>query len=110
VDDRLHKVLAQHGLGSRRQVEEWIRAGRIHVNGRPATIGQRVRTSDRIVVDGRDVTRRVGSAQRLRVVVYHRPGGDLQRGQAGDRRSPVHAPLATLLAGRWLPIHTVAFT
>ena len=109
MDDRLHKLLAQHGLGSRRQVEEWIRAGRIQVNGRPATIGQRVRTSDRIVVDGRDVTRRVGSAPRLRVVVYHKPGGELQRGRAGDDRAPVDARLPSLQAGRWLPINTLGF-
>jgi 23S rRNA pseudouridine2605 synthase len=109
LEERLHKVLAQHGLGSRRQVEEWIRAGRIEVNGRPATIGQRIRASDRIVVDGRDVTRRVATAQRLRVIVYHKPGGELQRGRAGDDRSPVDARLPSMHAGRWLPINTVGF-
>jgi 23S rRNA pseudouridine2605 synthase len=109
LEERLHKVLAQHGLGSRRQVEEWIRAGRILVNGRPATIGQRIRSSDRVVVDGRDVTRRVGAAQRLRVLAYHKPGGELQRGRAGDDRSTVDARLPSLHAGRWLPINTVGF-
>jgi 23S rRNA pseudouridine2605 synthase len=109
VEERLHKVLASHGLGSRRQVEEWIRAGRILVNGQPASIGQRVRSSDRIVVDGRDVTRRVGAAQRLRVIAYHKPGGELLRGRAGDDRSPVDARLPSLHAGRWLPINTVGF-
>jgi 23S rRNA pseudouridine2605 synthase len=109
LDERLHKVLAQHGLGSRRQVEEWIRAGRVLVNGQPASIGQRIRASDRIVVDGRDVTRRVAAAQRLRVLVYHKPGGELQRGRAGDDRTPVEARLPSLHAGRWLPINTLAF-
>ena len=109
MEERLHKALAQHGLGSRRQVEEWIRAGRILVNGRPATIGQRIRGSDRIVVDGRDVTSRVGAAQRLRVVAYHKPGGELQRGRAGDDRSTVDARLPSLHSGRWLPINTVGF-
>jgi len=110
LEERLHKALAQHGLGSRRQVEEWIRAGRILVNGRPATIGQRIRGSDRIVVDGRDVTSRVSAAQRLRVVAYHKPGGELQRGRAGDDRSTVDARLPSLHSGRWLPINTVGFT
>jgi 23S rRNA pseudouridine2605 synthase len=109
LEERLHKVLAQHGMGSRRQVEEWIRAGRILVNGRPATIGQRIRTSDRIVLDGRDVTQRVGAAQRLRIVVYHKPGGELQRGRAGDDRSTVDARLPSLHSGRWLPINTLGF-
>jgi 23S rRNA pseudouridine2605 synthase len=109
LEERLHKVLAQHGVGSRRLVEEWIRAGRVLVNGRPARIGQRVRTSDRIVVDGRDVTRRVGTAQRLRVIAYHKPGGELQRARTGDDRPPVEARLPSLHAGRWLPINTVGF-
>jgi 23S rRNA pseudouridine2605 synthase len=43
LEERLHKALAQHGVGSRRQVEEWIRAGRILVNGRPATIASESR-------------------------------------------------------------------
>ncbi len=102
-------MLAQHGLGSRRQVEDWIRAGRVLVNGRPATIGQRIRASDRVVVDGRDVTRRVGATQRLRIVAYHKPGGELLRSRAGDDRSAVEARLPSLHAGRWLPINTVGF-
>lgn len=109
MEERLHKLLAQHGVGSRRQVEDWIRAGRVQVNGRPATIGQRVRSSDRIVVDGRDVTRRVATEQKQRVIVYHKPGGELLRGRAGDDRSPVEARLPSLHAGRWLPINTVGF-
>jgi 23S rRNA pseudouridine2605 synthase len=109
VEERLHRLLARHGLGSRRQVEEWIRAGRILVNGQPASIGQRVRSSDRIVVDGRDVTRRVGAVQRLKVIAYHKPGGELLRGRAGDDRSPAEARLPSLHAGRWLPINTVGF-
>lgn len=107
--ERLHKLLAQHGLGSRRQVEDWIRAGRILVNGRPASIGQRIGPSDRIVVDGRDVTRRIAAPQRVRVLMYHKPGGELTRGRAGDDRAPVEARLPSLRAGRWLPINTLGF-
>jgi 23S rRNA pseudouridine2605 synthase len=109
VEERLHKLLAQHGLGSRRQVEEWIRAGRILINGQPASIGQRVRSSDRIVVDGKDVSKRVSAPQKLRVIAYHKPSGELLRGRVGDERSPVDARLPSLRAGRWLPINTVGF-
>ena len=69
MDERLHKLLAQHGIGSRRQVETWIQEGRISVNGRAAEIGQRVRSGDRIVVDGRDVTKRLSGAQDLRILL-----------------------------------------
>jgi 23S rRNA pseudouridine2605 synthase len=109
LGERLHKLLAQHGLGSRRQVEAWIRAGRILVNGRPASIGQSIRPSDRIVVDGRDVTRQVGAPLRVRVVMYHKPGGELARRRAGDDRVPVEARLPSLRAGRWLPVNTLGF-
>ena len=57
MSDRLHKLLAQHGIGSRRQVEAWIRDGRVLVNGEAATIGQEFHPRDRVVVDGRDVTK-----------------------------------------------------
>ena len=57
LSERLHKLLAQHGIGSRRQVEAWIREGRVLVNGRPAEIGHALQPGDRVVVDGTDVTR-----------------------------------------------------
>ena len=109
MDERLHKLLAQHGIGSRRQVEEWIRAGRVLVNGRPAEVGQRVRPSDRITVDGRDVSKRLATAPSLRVVVYHKPGGEMTRGREGDDRSVVETRLPSLRSGRWLPVNPLGF-
>jgi 23S rRNA pseudouridine2605 synthase len=109
VEERLHKLLAQHGLGSRRQVESWIEEGRVLVNGRPAEIGQRVRPGDRIVVDGRDVTKRLGSAQPLRVIVYHKPSGEMLRRQEGDERAGVEMRLPSLRSGRWLPVNALGF-
>jgi 23S rRNA pseudouridine2605 synthase len=84
LDERLHKLLAQHGIGSRRQVEAWIVEGRVLVNGKPAVIGQRVRPSDRVVVDGRDVSKRLSGAQVMRVIVYHKPSGEMLKRQQGD--------------------------
>jgi len=55
VTERLQKVLAAAGVASRREVESWIRAGRVSVNDRPATLGERVSPDDRIAVDGRRV-------------------------------------------------------
>ena len=48
MEERLHKLLARHGIGSRRQVETWIAEGRVTVNGQPAEVGQRVGDGDRI--------------------------------------------------------------
>ena len=109
MDERLHKLLAQHGLGSRRQVESWITEGRVLVNGRPAEIGQRVRTSDKIVVDGRDVTKRLHAPTELQVIVYHKPSGELLRRQAGDEREGVEMRLPALRSGRWLPVNALGF-
>lgn len=109
MDERLHKLLAQHGIGSRRQVETWIQEGRISVNGRAAEIGQRVRSGDRIVVDGRDVTKRLSGAQDLRILLYHKPSGEMLRRQAGDERVGVEMRLPSLRSGRWLPVSALGY-
>lgn len=110
MDERLHKVLASHGIGSRRQVEDWIRAGRVLVNGRPAELGQRVGPTDRVSVDGRDLSRRLAAAPALRVIVYHKPGGEMSRGgEQGDDRDAAVARLPSLRSGRWLPVNALGF-
>jgi 23S rRNA pseudouridine2605 synthase len=109
LDERLHKLLAQHGIGSRRQVESWIAEGRVLVNGRAAEVGQRVRPGDRIVVDGRDVTKRLSVPQALRVIVYHKPSGEMLRRQEGDERAGVDVRLPSLRSGRWLPVNALGY-
>jgi len=73
--ERLQKALARAGLGSRRQIETWIRAGRIAVDGETAVLGQRVDSSSQIQVDGRSVSLR--SDLPTRVFAYHKPEGEL---------------------------------
>ncbi len=102
MDERLHKLLAQHGIGSRRQVEEWIREGRVLVNGVPAGIGQRVRPSDRVVVDGRDVSKRLAAGPSLRVILYHKPEREMLRAREGDDRSGVETRRVAALCRSWL--------
>jgi 23S rRNA pseudouridine2605 synthase len=109
LDERLHKLLAQHGIGSRRQVEAWIREGRVLVNGKPAEIGQRVGSRDRVVVDGRDVSKRLAVRATLRVILYHKPSGEMSRSREGDDRAGVEDRLPSLHAGRWLPVNSLAF-
>ncbi len=70
---KLQKVLAELGHGSRREVEKWIEAGRVHVNGEPAHLGQRVGAEDSISIDGKEVTRRARSFGR--VLIYNKPAG-----------------------------------
>jgi 23S rRNA pseudouridine2605 synthase len=83
VAERLQKYLAQRGLGSRRAVEEWIRAGRLSVNGRIAELGQKVSHADDIRLDGRAIkTRATEGAQ---VFMFNRSPGDPLR-EADDER------------------------
>ena len=79
------------------------------VNGRPAEIGQQVKTGDRVVVDGRDVTKRLAFDHELQVILYHKPEGEMLRKQAGDERAGVEARLPTLRGGRWLPVNSLGF-
>jgi 23S rRNA pseudouridine2605 synthase len=109
LNERLHKLLAQHGLGSRRQVEAWIREGRVLVNGRPAEIGQHLQSGDKVVVDGRDVTRLLATEQRLRVLLYHKPTGEMLKRQEGDDREDIAARLPKLHAGRWVAVNALGF-
>ena len=109
ADERIQKTLAQRGIGSRRQIEDWIRAGRVQVNGRPAAVGQRVRPSDRIVVDGRDITRRLKVETKVRAIIYHKPEGEMLRARAGDERANVEAHLPTLPAGRWVVVNPIGY-
>src|SRR5690625_5602141 len=74
--EKLQKVLARAGLGSRREMEGWIEAGRIQVNGRPARLGDRVGSSDAIDVGGRRLDRAARESQPQRGVLYHKPAGE----------------------------------
>src|SRR6185436_14881626 len=81
--ERLQKYLAQRGLGSRRMIEEWIRAQRISVNGRIAELGQRVTPQDEIRLDGRPIKTRAAAA--AQAFIFNRSPGDPLREADGER-------------------------
>jgi 23S rRNA pseudouridine2605 synthase len=110
--ERLHKLLAQHGLGSRREIEKWMQAGRILLNGRPAQPGERYTPGDRIVIDGKDVTARLKvAADAPRVIIYHKPQGqpitpsDEAAETVGERS--VMESLPAVRGARWLVVNTM---
>lgn len=100
---KLQKVLAQAGLGSRRAMEAWIEAARVTVNGKVATIGARVGSADRIQVDGRDV-RIASTEQPARVLIYHKPEGEIVTREDPQGRETVFTKLPRLRGARWLSI------
>ena len=81
--ERLQKYLAQRGLGSRRGIEEWIRAQRLTVNGRIAELGQKVTAADDIRLDGRPI--RVRAAESAQAFMFNRSPGDPLRESTAER-------------------------
>jgi 23S rRNA pseudouridine2605 synthase len=105
---KLHKVLADAGLGSRRDMEELILAGRVSVNGQPAHIGQRIGPTDQVRVNGRTVNRRAAPAA-PRVLLYHKPAGEICTRDDPDRRATVFERLPRLKGARWVAIGRLDF-
>lgn len=99
---RLHKALADLGLGSRREIEGWIEAGRVTVNGRRAVLGQRIARGDRVAVDGKPVRLPDAEPAPIRVIVYNKPEGEICSRRDPEGRPTVFAALPRLRDGRWI--------
>ena len=100
---KLQKVLAQAGLGSRREMEQLVRAGRVTVNGAPALIGARVGPSDVIQVDGRPV-RGADRGSPPRVLLYHKPEGEIVSRDDPAERASVFDRLPPVRGAQWLAV------
>ena len=100
MTEKLQKVLADHGFGSRRQMERWIAAGRVAVNGQVARIGTRVDGADDIVVDGRRVAK--ASAASCRVIALNKRAGVIVSRRDPESRPTVFEGLPRLRTGRWI--------
>src|SRR5450830_210524 len=105
---KLHKVLAEAGLGSRRDMEDLIISGRVSVNGEPAHIGQRILPTDHVRINGKLIQRRV-SKKPPRVLVYHKPAGEIVSHNDPDGRPSVFDRLPTMKAGKWLAVGRLDF-
>ena len=102
MTEKLQKVLADHGFGSRRQMERWITAGRVTVNGQVAGIGARVDATDDIVVDGRKVAK--ASAASCRIIALNKRAGVIVSRRDPEGRPTVFEDLPRLRAGRWISV------
>jgi 23S rRNA pseudouridine2605 synthase len=105
---KLQKALADAGFGSRRELEEWIANGRVNVNGEPAHVGQRVGPNDRIKVNGKLVHLRLGK-QQPRVLIYHKPEGEIVSRDDPDGRPSVFEKLPRIRGGRWIAVGRLDF-
>lgn len=100
---KLHKVLAEAGLGSRRDMEELIIAGRVSVNGEPAHIGQRILPQDQVRINGKLIQRKV-SKKPPRVLIYHKPAGEIVSTSDPEGRASVFDSLPQMKVGKWLAV------
>jgi 23S rRNA pseudouridine2605 synthase len=97
---KLHKVLAQAGMGSRLEMEQLIMEGRITVNNEPAHIGQRVQYGDQVKVNGKPIRVRVETPP-ARVIAYHKPAGEIVTHDDPQNRPTVFRRLPKLFQGKW---------
>ncbi|TWI65485.1 23S rRNA pseudouridine2605 synthase [Pseudoduganella lurida] len=105
---KLHKVLAEAGLGSRRDMEDLIVAGRVSVNGEPAHIGQRILPADAVRINGKLIQRKV-SKKPPRVLVYHKPAGEIVSHDDPDGRASVFDRLPQMKVGKWIAVGRLDF-
>ncbi len=102
--EKLQKVLARIGVGSRRDVEGWIIKGRIKVNGKDATLGQRVDLHDAITIDGKVIKREEAAESVRRVILYNKPDGEICTRDDPEGRPTVFDKLPRPKEGRWINI------
>lgn len=107
--ERIQKVLARAGLGSRREIEAWISAGRIAVNGRPAGLGDKVSPKDRLELDGRPVNLHRDTRATTRVLAYHKPAGEICTRSDPEGRPTVFEKLPRLRDARWISVGRLDF-
>ncbi len=108
-DEKLQKVLATAGMGSRREMECMIEAGRVTVNGELAKLGARVKTGDKIQYNGKTITVKVATREATRVLLYNKPEGQICSRSDPEGRPSVYDNLPHLKSGRWISVGRLDF-
>jgi len=101
---RLQKLLAEAGLGSRRAVEDWIRAGRLTVGGRKARLGDRATSADDVRLDGKRLKLTTGESRAHELLLYYKPAGEVTTRSDPEGRPTVFERLPPPGRGRWINV------
>jgi 23S rRNA pseudouridine2605 synthase len=111
MSERLHKLLAQHGYGSRRELEKWIAEGRVLLNGRAAAAGARYESGDKVVLDGKDISARLRHTASPTVLLYHKAHDQLldarEAQSRGDLKETVLEHLPAARGARWQAVNVM---
>jgi 23S rRNA pseudouridine2605 synthase len=102
--ERIQKVLANAGYGSRREIEDWIRLGRIKVNGKAVTLGDRIGMRDRISLDGKLLKFQQTITAAIRIIAYNKPAGQICSRKDREGRPTVFDKLPKIQNARWVNI------
>ena len=104
ITNRLQKVLSQAGLGSRREMERWIQEGLVQINGRLAKIGEVANAEDKITVKGKLIDNPLKNLQNTRILLYHKPVGEISSRFDAHHEKTVFETLPYLKKGRWIQV------
>ena len=104
MTERVQKVLARGGLGSRREIEAWIKEGRIRINGVRAQLGDQIAADDRITVDGRRIAPKRLQPPNSQVILYYKPAGEVCTRRDPEGRPTVFRALPRPPQGRWVSV------
>ncbi len=107
--EKIQKILAHAGAGSRRQVETWIQEGRITVNDQPAKIGDRMTYHDKVCIDGREIPLFKSKNQKSRVLLYHKPEGEMCTRNDPEGRPTIFTNLPMIRNSRWICVGRLDF-
>lgn len=102
--ERLQKLLSQAGLGSRREMERWIESGLVQVNGETAKLGDSATADDKISVRGRNIDNPLRMAYNTRILLYHKPIGEISSRKDPRHSRTVFDHLPPLKQGRWVQV------
>lgn len=102
--ERLQKILSQAGLGSRREMERWIESGWVQVNGKPIKLGDSAGPNDKITVKGKLIPNPLKVKQNIRVLLYHKPVGEISSRHDPKFEKTVFDNLPHLRQGRWVQV------
>ncbi|MDR3501654.1 MAG: pseudouridine synthase [Legionella sp.] len=102
--ERLQKILSQAGLGSRREMERWIENGWVQVNGKPVKLGDSATGEDKITVKGKLIANPLKVKQNTRILLYHKPVGEISSRHDPKFEKTVFDNLPHLRQGRWVQV------